>query len=151
MLRIAGSLVTNRVRAYDLLRMLTRDGNPTPLGQALAEYGRIPKTLHLLAMIDPVDETYRRIVTRQQNIVESRHALARKIFYGNRGEIAQAYPRRTHNRTGTRSTMSGSSGRATSTRGRLENFGGQPDHSAPRSRGSRLPATWLGGPGPRAR
>jgi len=91
MLRIAGSLVTNGVRAYDLLRMLTRDGTPTPLGQALAEYGRIPKTLHLLAMIDPVDETYRRTVTRQQNIVESRHALARKILHGNRGEISQAY------------------------------------------------------------
>lgn len=91
MLRIAGSLVTSRVRAYDLLRMLTRDGTPTPLGQALAEYGRIPKTLHLLAMIDPVDETYRRTVIRQQNIVESRHALARKILHGNRARS----PRRT--------------------------------------------------------
>jgi TnpA family transposase len=38
MLRVAGSLITNQVRAYDLLQMLTRDGNPTPLGQALAEY-----------------------------------------------------------------------------------------------------------------
>jgi len=26
----------------------------------LAEYGRIAKTLHLLDMVDPVDETYRR-------------------------------------------------------------------------------------------
>jgi hypothetical protein len=48
MLRVAGSLITNQVRAYDLLRMLTRDGYPTPLGQALAEYERIAKTLHLL-------------------------------------------------------------------------------------------------------
>jgi TnpA family transposase len=79
MLRLAGSLITNQVRAYDLLRMLTRDGHPTPLGQALAEYGRIAKTLHLLAMVDPVDETYRRTVTRQLNIGESRHSLARKI------------------------------------------------------------------------
>jgi len=82
MLRVAGSLVTNQVRAYDLLRMLTRDGYPTPLGQALAEYGRIAKTLHLLAMVDPVDETYRRTVTRQLNIGEGRHSLARKIFHG---------------------------------------------------------------------
>jgi hypothetical protein len=65
MLRVAGSLITNQVRAYDLLRMLTRDGHPNPLGQALAEYGRIAKILHLLAMVDPVDETYRRTVTRQ--------------------------------------------------------------------------------------
>jgi len=28
MLRVAGSLITNQVRAYDLLRMLTRDGHP---------------------------------------------------------------------------------------------------------------------------
>jgi len=64
MLRVAGLLITNQVRAYDLLRMLTRDGHPTPLGQDPAEYGRIAKTLHLLAMVDPVDETYRRTVTR---------------------------------------------------------------------------------------
>jgi len=38
------------------------------LGQAFAEYGRIDKTLHLLAMVDPVDESYRRRVTRQLNI-----------------------------------------------------------------------------------
>ncbi|MFE9694546.1 Tn3 family transposase [Micromonospora sp. NPDC005806] len=49
------------------------------------------KTLHLLAMIDPVDETYRRTVTRQLNIGESRHSLARKILHGQRGEIHQAY------------------------------------------------------------
>jgi TnpA family transposase len=39
MLRVAGSLVTNQVRAYDLLRMFGRDGHPTPLGQAFIEYG----------------------------------------------------------------------------------------------------------------
>lgn len=31
MLRFAGSLVTNQIRAYDLLRMFGREGNPTPL------------------------------------------------------------------------------------------------------------------------
>jgi|GEM_PF-4291700 hypothetical protein len=39
--------------------MLARDGRPTPLGAAFTEYGRIAKTLHLLAMIDPVDDTHR--------------------------------------------------------------------------------------------
>jgi TnpA family transposase len=71
--------------------MLTRDGYPHPLGQALAEYGRIAKTLHLLSMVDPVDETYRRTVTRQLNIGESRHSLARKILHGHRGDIMQPY------------------------------------------------------------
>ena len=91
MLRIAGSLVTSQVRAYDLLRMLGRDGHPTALGQALAEYGRIAKTLHLLAFADPADEAYRRTVHRQLTIQESRHRLARKIFHGQRGELRQAY------------------------------------------------------------
>lgn len=47
MLRVAGSLVTNRVRAYDLLRMFGREGHATPLGAAFAEYCRIEKTMHL--------------------------------------------------------------------------------------------------------
>jgi TnpA family transposase len=91
MTRVAGSLVTIQVRAYDLLRMLGRDGHPSALGQAFAEYGRIAKTLHLLAFVDPADEGYRRTVHRQLTIQESRHRLARKIFHGQRGELRQAY------------------------------------------------------------
>ena len=51
---MAGSLVTNQVRACDLLRMFGRDGHPAPLGQAFIEYGRIAKTLHLLALAGPL-------------------------------------------------------------------------------------------------
>ena len=91
MLRVAGSLVTHRVRAYDLLRMLGRDGHPTPLGQAFAEYGRIAKTVHLLAMADPVDDTHRRDVNTQTTVQESRHKLGRTVFHGRRGQIYQAY------------------------------------------------------------
>jgi TnpA family transposase len=90
MLRVAGSLVTDTVRAYDLLRMLGRDGHPSALGQAFAEYGRIAKTLHLLALVDPVDTGYRRTIGRQLTVQESRHRLARKIFHGQRGELRQA-------------------------------------------------------------
>jgi TnpA family transposase len=71
--------------------MLRRNGHPTPLGQAFAEYGRIAKTLHLLAMIDPVDDTHRRTVNTQTTIQESRHRLARKIFHGKRGALYQKY------------------------------------------------------------
>lgn len=91
MLQVTGSLVTNTVRADDLLRTLDREGHPTPLGQAFAEYERIAKTLHLLAVVDPVDETYRRSVHRQLTIQGSRHRLARKIFHGQRGELRQPY------------------------------------------------------------
>ncbi|WP_196844479.1 MULTISPECIES: Tn3 family transposase [unclassified Cryobacterium] len=91
MLRVVGSLHNGTVAGYDLLRMLGRDGDPTPLGAAFAEYGRIAKTLHLLAMYDPEDETYRRSIHVQLTTQESRHRLARKIFYGQRGELRQRY------------------------------------------------------------
>lgn len=41
MLRVAGSLTTGQVGANDLIRMLSRDGRPTGLGDAFAHYGRI--------------------------------------------------------------------------------------------------------------
>lgn len=91
MLRVAGPLVTSQVRAYDLLRMFGREGHPTPLGQAFAEYGRIAKTQHLLALVDPLDDTYQRAMNRQLAIQESRHDLARKICHGKRGQIMQSY------------------------------------------------------------
>jgi len=92
MTRLAASLVTGTVRAYDLLRMLARDnGAPSPLGAAVVEYGRIAKTTHLLALIDPTDETYRRAINTQLTVQESRHRLARNIFHGRRGQIFQRY------------------------------------------------------------
>ena len=91
MLRVVGSLVTHQVRGHDVLKMLGRDGRPTPLGQAFTEYGRIPKTLHLLAMIDPIDDTHRRGVNTQTTVQESRHRLARKVFHGKRGQLHQRY------------------------------------------------------------
>lgn len=91
MLKVAGSLVTNQVRAYDLLRMFGREGRPTSLGAAFAECGRIAKTEHLLRVVDPVDDTYRRQMNRQLTVQESRHKLARDVCHGKRGTIHQAY------------------------------------------------------------
>jgi hypothetical protein len=79
MLRVAGSVITNQVRAYDLLRMFGREGHPIPLGAAFAECGRIAKTEHLLRVVDPVDDTYRRQMNRQLTVQESRHKLARDV------------------------------------------------------------------------
>ena len=90
LLRVAGSLLRGTVRAYDLLRMLGRDGHPSALGQACAEYGRLPKTLHLLAFVD-VDDAYRRQIGARLNLHESRHQLARRLFHGQRGELRQRY------------------------------------------------------------
>ncbi|WP_438388980.1 Tn3 family transposase [Actinopolyspora saharensis] len=91
MLRVAGSLVTGTVRAFDLIRALGRDGNPTPLGRAVIEYGRLAKTHHLLAVADPTDDTYRRSLNAQLNTTESRHRLARAICFGDRGQLRQTY------------------------------------------------------------
>ena len=89
MLRVAGSLVTSQVRAYDLLRV-----------------------------VDPVDDTYRRQVNRQLTVQESRHKLARDVCHGKRGTIHQAYRDGMEDRTarsGWSSTPSRSGRRATST------------------------------------
>ncbi|MFC9856319.1 MULTISPECIES: Tn3 family transposase [unclassified Streptomyces] len=84
-LRIIGSIHTGAVRAYDVIRMLSRDGRPTPLGDAIAHYGRIAKTLHILRLAD--EPGYR----RQIKVQEGRHALARKIFHGRSGQLYQRY------------------------------------------------------------
>ncbi len=88
-LGLAGSLTLGEVRGHDLIRMLSRDGRPTGLGDAFAHYGRIFKTLHLLQFIS--DDGYRRMIGKQLNITEARHRLARRIFFGQRGELRQNY------------------------------------------------------------
>lgn len=88
-LRIIGSIHTGAVRAYDVIRMLSRDGRPTPLGNAIAHYGRIAKTLHILRLAD--EPGYRRQIKVQANLQEGRHALARKIFHGRAGQLYQRY------------------------------------------------------------
>ena len=47
-LPVIASINTGTVRAYDVTRVLQRDGNPTPLGEAIQHYGRIHKSLHIL-------------------------------------------------------------------------------------------------------
>ena len=86
---MAASIHTGAVRAYDVIRMLQRDGHPTPLGEAIASYGRIFKSLHILTYVD--DETYRRDIKGQSNLTEGRHDLGRTVFHGHKGEIYQRY------------------------------------------------------------
>ncbi|TGZ19289.1 hypothetical protein DV517_42620 [Streptomyces sp. S816] len=75
------------MRAYDVIRMLSRDGRPTPLGDAIAHYGRIAKTLHILRLAD--EPGYRRQIKSQANLQEGRHSLARKIFHARSGQRYQ--------------------------------------------------------------
>lgn len=98
-LRVVASIYTGTVRAYDVVTMLQRDGHPTALGEAIAMYGRIFKTLHILSYID-VDETYRRDIKAIRNLQEGRHALGRKICHGRKGELYHRYERGLENQLG---------------------------------------------------
>lgn len=89
-LRAAGALITGHTRASDLLRITQTSGTPSTLGRAIAEYGRIAKTMHLLDFIDQ-DDSYRREVHQLLAMQESRHALARRVFHGHAGEILEPY------------------------------------------------------------
>lgn len=88
-LRVSGSLITRTVKASDILKVLQADGKPRGLGKAIAELGKIPKTVHLLNYLN--DETYRRTIGGQLNLHEERHALARALFYGKKGEVRKHY------------------------------------------------------------
>ena len=89
LLRLAGSLKLGRVPATGIMRTLQVGDKPTRLAQALAEFGRIDKTLHTLTYID--DENQRRSTLTQLNRGEGRHRLARAVFHGKRGELRQRY------------------------------------------------------------
>lgn len=88
-LRVIASVHTREVSAHDVIRILQHDGRLTPLGEAIASYGRIFKTLHVLAFVD--DPAYRRQLKTMRNLQEGRHGLGRHVFHGRRGELHRAY------------------------------------------------------------
>ena len=88
-MRVVASIHTGAVPAYDILRVLAPGGTPTQLGDALAHYGRIFKTLHVLSYVD--DEPYRREIKGMRNLQEGRHDLARTMFHGRKGELRHGY------------------------------------------------------------
>lgn len=89
MLRLAGSLKLGVVQVTSIMRTLRVDDRPTKLAQAVAELGRIEKTIHSLTYID--DESKRRRTLTQLNRGEDRRKLARAVFHGKRGELRQRY------------------------------------------------------------
>lgn len=89
MLRIAGSLKLGTIQASELIRSLLKSDRPSSLTKAIIDAGRINKTLYLLNYID--NEDYRRRILTQLNWGEGRHAVARAICHGQRGEIRRRY------------------------------------------------------------
>jgi len=80
---------TCKVSASEIIRALQAGGRLTTLARAIAEVGRIQKTIHLLTFVD--DESYRRSILAQLNRQEGRHNLGRAVFHGQRGELRQRY------------------------------------------------------------
>lgn len=89
LLRLVGSLKLGTVTASDFVRTLQAPQRTSSLAGALAGVGRVAKSLFLLSYVD--DEAYRRRVLVQLNRHEKRHNVARKIFYGQRGEVRKRY------------------------------------------------------------
>lgn len=89
LLRVAGSLKLGTVNVTELLKSLQGNGRLSTLAKAIAELGRIAKTLYLLSSID--DPAYRRRILIQLNKGESRHSLARATYFGQKGEVRQRY------------------------------------------------------------
>ena len=73
-----------------MIRILQHDGRLTQLGEAIASYGRIFKTLHVLTFAD--DPAYRRQLKGMRNLQEGRHGRAR--LPRPQGRTAQGLPRR---------------------------------------------------------
>lgn len=89
LLRLVGSLKLGTVTASDFVRTLQAPQRTSSLAGALASVGRVAKSLFLLSYVD--DEAYRRRVLVQLNRHEKRHNVARKVFYGQRGEVRKRY------------------------------------------------------------
>jgi TnpA family transposase len=85
LIRLAGSLKLGHLKAAGIMRTLQIKDRPTTLAKALAELGRIIKTLHILSYID--DKPFRGRILAQLNRQELRHKLGRRVHHGERGEI----------------------------------------------------------------
>ncbi len=84
-IRLVGSLKLGHLKAAGIMRTLQVRDKPTTLARALAEIGRIAKTVHILRTVD--DAGFRRRTLTQLNHTELRHRLGRRIHHGERGEI----------------------------------------------------------------
>ena len=89
LLRLAGSLKLGRVKADAVMRILQVKERPTPLARALAELGRIVKTIHVLDYVNDAEK--RRRILVELNRQEYRHHLARRVCHGRRGELIAGY------------------------------------------------------------
>ncbi|HIE56047.1 MAG TPA: hypothetical protein EYP90_12870 [Chromatiaceae bacterium] len=89
LLRVAGSLKLGMLTASAFMKTLQAGKGSSELAKAIAEVGRVAKTMYLLNYIDDVN--YRRRILVQLNRGEQRHQLARAVFHGGRGQVWKKY------------------------------------------------------------
>jgi TnpA family transposase len=85
LVRIAASLKARTAPAHVVLQRLTAGGPDDRVAKALAALGRLVKTRNILRYLH--DAPFRRLIQAQLNRGESRHALARWLFFANQGEF----------------------------------------------------------------
>jgi len=83
--RVAASLKERTAPAHVVLQRLINASPSDRVSKALTALGRVCKTIFILRYV--ADEPLRRMVQRQLNRGEARHALARWLFFANRGEF----------------------------------------------------------------
>lgn len=87
MLRLMASLKMGYVTASLIIQKLQAYPRQHPLLRALQEYGRLPKTIHILRWYS--DALKRRSLNRQINKGEALHQLRGHLNYGDHGEIKE--------------------------------------------------------------
>jgi hypothetical protein len=87
--RLTASLRAGTVVPSAILRTLQRGPAPSSLARALAELGRVIKTLHVLEYVH--DPAYRRMIHDLLSRGERRNSLARDVFHGQRGHLRKHY------------------------------------------------------------
>jgi TnpA family transposase len=85
LVRIAASLKARTAPAHVVLQRLTAGGPDDRVAKALTALGRLVKTRNILRYLH--DAPLRRRIQAQLNRGESRHALARWLFFANQGEF----------------------------------------------------------------
>jgi TnpA family transposase len=85
LIRIAASLKDRTAPAHVVLQRLINASPADRVSKALTALGRVCKTIFIPHYI--ADEPLRRMIHRQLNRGEARHALARWIFFANQGEF----------------------------------------------------------------
>jgi TnpA family transposase len=101
--RLTASLRAGTVVPSAILRTLQRGPAPSSPARALAELGRVIKTLHVLEYVH--DPAYRRTIHHMLSRGERRNSLARDVFHGQRGQLRKHYQAGQENQLGSLGIM----------------------------------------------